>query len=221
MSLMRKLGLMAGVGLAATAASAQPAGQKVTGPIAVYWMSAATQSGFGIPGMGGGRPSPAQMMAMMNGGGGAQHTLTLQLGSSEKPSGAPNAEHLPPDGLGAGPSLPLVTPEPPQGTPRPEEPERPAIPPEYQKPKGRMLIFWGCGEHARLGQPMVIDFAQVGAGKMPPGMEMLGKGLDMRPHAAAVRPPLLPPLASGPTPGPHHRAGAGLAGGRPRHPRGL
>ena len=187
MHMGRRLAVLAGAGIAATAASAQPAGQKVTGPVAVYWMSAATQSGFGMPGAGGGggRPSMSQMMQMMNGGGGAQHSLTLQLGSSEKPSGAPSAEHLPPQGLGAGASLPLVTPEPPKVvTPEPEEPREPPIPREYQQPKGKILIFWGCGEHAKPGQPVVIDFAQMtpanmAGGKMPAGMEMLSKGLVM------------------------------------------
>jgi hypothetical protein len=127
----------------------------------------------------------SQIMQMMNGGGGAQHSLTLQLGSSEKPSAAPNAEHLPPQGLGVGASLPLVTPEPPKVVaPEPEEPQQPAIPREYQQPKGKMLIFWGCGEHARPGQPVVIDFSQMtpanlAAGKMPAGLEMLSKGMNL------------------------------------------
>ncbi|HEX2816074.1 MAG TPA: hypothetical protein VHN39_06755, partial [Phenylobacterium sp.] len=176
-----KLSLLAGATIMATAAVAQPA-QKVTGPIAVYWMSASTQSGFGMPGMsGGGRPSMSQIMGMVNGGGGAQHSLTLQLGSTQKPTGAPNADHLPPQTLGAGPSLPLVTPEPPPPSARPEPEEQPAVPREYQKPKGKMLIFWGCGEHAKPGQPLVIDFAQMGEGKLPAGMEMLGKGFGFRP----------------------------------------
>jgi hypothetical protein len=33
-----------------------------------------------------------------------------------------------------------------------------------------MLIFWGCGEHAPAGQPVVIDFAKVAAGQMPAGL---------------------------------------------------
>jgi hypothetical protein len=172
-----KLVLCAGVAAIAGVAFAQPA-QKVTGPIATYWMSAATQSGFGMPGVGGagGRPSASQIMAMMRGGGGPQHTLTLQLGSSQK-AARPQAEHLPPEGLGAGQSLPLLTP---QSSP-PVEDDTPRIPREYQKPKGRMLIFWGCGEHAKAGQPVVVDFAQMQAGKMPAGMEALGKGLGVRP----------------------------------------
>jgi hypothetical protein len=173
--------LLTGAAVAASAAVAQPQ-QKVTGPVAVYWMSAATQSGFGMPGAGGGggRPSMSQIMQMMNGGAGAQHSLTLQLGSSEHPSGPPSAEHLPPTGLGAGPALPLVSPDAPPPSVHEEAPERPQIPPEYQKPKGRMLIFWGCGEHANPGQPVVLDFAEMSAGKIPPGMALLGKGLDVR-----------------------------------------
>jgi hypothetical protein len=176
-----KLVLLAGAAVIATAASAQPAGQKVTGPVAVYWMSAATRTGMGIPGGGaGGRPSMREIMGMVTGGGGPQHNLTLQLGSSQKPSGPPSAEHLPPQGLGAGASLPLLSPEPVAPTARPE-PEEPTIPREYQKPKGRMLIFWGCGEHAKAGQPLVLDFAQMAAGKLPPGMEMLGRGFGFKP----------------------------------------
>ncbi|HZZ30456.1 MAG TPA: hypothetical protein VFE10_00560 [Phenylobacterium sp.] len=171
--------LLTGAAVAASAAVAQPA-QKVTGPVAVYWMSASTQSGFGMPSTGGGRPSMGQIMAMMNGGGGAQHSLLLQLGSSDHPSGPPSAEHLPPAGLGAGPSLPLVSPETPPRATHEEAPDKPQIPPEFQRPKGRMLIFWGCGEHARPGQPVVLDFAEMSAGKVPPGMALLGKGLDVR-----------------------------------------
>jgi hypothetical protein len=201
MGMGQKLAILASVALAATAANAQPAKkapapkaappktaapaatQKVTGPIAVYWMSAATQSGFGMPSAGGGRPSMSQIMRMMNGGGGAQHSLTLQLGSTDKPSATPSAEHLPPQGLRAGASLPLVSPEPVKVS-QPEPEERPTIPKEYQQPKGRMLIFWGCGEHAKAGQPVVIDFsemtpANLAGGKMPAGFEMLSKGLAL------------------------------------------
>lgn len=182
-----KVLLLTGAAVAASAAVAQPQ-QKVTGPVAVYWVSAATQSGFGVPGAGGGgggRPSMSQIMQMMNGGGGAQHTLVLQLGSTEKATAAPEAEHLPPQALGVGASIPLVTPEPPKVvTPEPQEPQTPQIPREYQQPKGKMLIFWGCGEHARPGQPVVIDFSQMtpanlAAGKMPQGMEMLSKGMNL------------------------------------------
>ncbi|MBS0332038.1 MAG: hypothetical protein JSS35_04675, partial [Proteobacteria bacterium] len=183
---------MAGVTAAATAAVAQPQ-QKVTGPVAVYWMSAATQSGFGMPGMGGGggRPSAMDIMRMATGGGGgANHSLMLELGSSQRPQGEPQADHFPPTGLGLGSSVPLVSPE--KATPVREEPDRPEIPHEYQRPKGKMLIFWGCGEHAKPGQPVVIDFSQItpekiSAGQMPAGFEVFEHMITSRMQPPSAR----------------------------------
>jgi hypothetical protein len=165
---------------AAGTAAAQPAGPRAAGPVATYWMSAQTTSGF-MAGMGGGaRPSAGQMMGMMMGGrGGSQtsQTLLLQLGSQRRAPGEPHAEHLPPAGLGAGQSLPLVTP---RQAPR-QEAEPGQMPRDFQKPRGRMLVFWGCGERARPGQPLVIDFSKVAAGQIPPGMAALGQGLNLSP----------------------------------------
>ena len=181
MQWVRTTALVAGVGLAAGAADAQTK-QQVTGPVATYWMSAQTQTGFGaMGGGGGGRPSMGAMMGAMMGGGGGSNvakTLTLQLGTSRKPTGAPSAEHLPPAGLRAGQSLPLVTPNSPVGPPRQDN-----YMPENYKPKGKLLVFWGCGEHAKAGQPIVIDFAKVAAGQVPPGMQALAGqfGTPMQP----------------------------------------
>jgi hypothetical protein len=172
MSLGRKLALAAAAAALAPAASAQ---QKVTGPIATYWMSAQTQTGFGMPAGGGGDPQ-AMMRAMM-GGGGANKSLLLQLGSTQG-NPQPAADHLPPTGLQAGPALPLLTPRPQPAAAAAPGPA-PAVPPEFQKPRGRMLIFWGCGERARPGQPVVIDFAK--AASNPQAMAGLMKGIDYRP----------------------------------------
>ena len=171
---MGKLALVAGAAAIATTAVAQ---QKVTGPVAVYWMSAQTQTGFGMPAMGGGggRPDTGAMMRAMMGGGGASKTLHLQLGSGQT-NPAPAADHLPPAGLRAGQALPLLTPK---VTPVVREERQDYVPQEYQKPKGRMLIFWGCGEHARPGQPYVIDFAKMASGQQNPAN--LFKGIDYRP----------------------------------------
>src|SRR4051794_36703523 len=128
-------------------------------PIANYWMDVATASGMG-PGM-----SAAQIMSATSGGGGAvMHTLDLRLASRDKAPAAPDANHLIPPGLQMGPSLPLITPvrEEPRGTP--------GMPAQWQQPKGRMLIFWGCDEHVSAGQPTIIDFAKLAPGKVPPGM---------------------------------------------------
>ena len=74
-------------------------------PIANYWMDVATASGMG-PGM-----SSAQMMSMMQGGGGGvMHTLDLRLASRDKAPAAAQADHLIPPGLQMGASLPLIAP---------------------------------------------------------------------------------------------------------------
>jgi hypothetical protein len=44
-----------------------------------------------------------------------------------------------------------------------------------------MLIFWGCGEHAGPGQPYVIDFANMAAGKGAQAFMALGQGLGVHP----------------------------------------
>jgi hypothetical protein len=177
----RKAALAAGVVAAAstiTVGATAQQGQKVTGPIAVYWMSAQTQSGFGMPSMGagGGSPDMGAMMRAMMGEGGATKTLQLQLGSSQV-NPAPAADHLPPATLQAGPRLPLLSPKPTQVV-RDDTPGE-YVPPEYQKPRGKMLIFWGCGERARPGQPYVIDFARLASGQQNPAT--LFRGIDYRP----------------------------------------
>jgi len=127
-----------------------------SGPVARYDMRAGTVSGMGA--MGAMNP-----MAMMFGGGRsnqAQHELLLRLGTSRSPDkGAPKAEHFMPPNARLGKSVVLVTPR--------EERQVDELP---QKPKGRMLIYWGCGEHAPKGQPVVIDFSRLAAGQVPPGL---------------------------------------------------
>ncbi|MET3528314.1 hypothetical protein [Phenylobacterium koreense] len=175
----RVAAVAAGAGLMAGGAQAQTK-QQVTGPVATYWMSAQTATGFG--GLaGGGRPSIGSIMgAAMGGGSNVSKSLTLQLGSSRKPTGAPVAEHLPPSGLRAGQSLPLLTP-----TSAPPAPDHdPGQMPNDYRPKGKMLIFWGCGDHAKAGQPIVIDFAKMAAGQVPPGMQALAAQFG-----AAMQPP--------------------------------
>jgi hypothetical protein len=129
-----------------------------SGPVARYDVRAGTLSGFGAMGA---RPS---LGAMFGGGGGnnLQHELLLRLGSSNAPAkGAPKAEHFMPPTAKLGKSVQLIT-------PREERAPEDALPGE--RPRGRILVFWGCGEHAPRGQPVVIDLARLAAGQMPPGM---------------------------------------------------
>jgi hypothetical protein len=175
---MKRISLVA---MAIVLAGAAPA--KDPPPVASYWMDVSTTSGFGAGMMGGGgRPDMGQIMQMMSGGGSSVgHTIDLRLASKQKPAGAAQADHLIPAGLQMGPSLPLVTPV------REEAPrERPDLPTQFQQPKGRMLIYWGCGEHVSAGQPTVVDFSKMAAGKVPPGMAGLASMAKIvsGPHSA-------------------------------------
>lgn len=127
-------------------------------PTARYDMRAGTVSG--MAGMGGGMGGAMSMMMGGGRGNNVQHELYLRLGSTQAPArGAAKADHFPPPAAKLGKSVALTTPREERGT---EE-----LP---QRPKGRMLIYWGCGEHAPKGQPVVIDFARLAAGQMPPGL---------------------------------------------------
>lgn len=172
MSLFKRNGVSVLAGLAATGltaaaitgavhAATKPAvKQVVTGPVAVYWMNTSTSSGMTLGGMGGGgKPSLSSIMGAMGGGSNVSHSLTMELGSSQAASGEPSADHLPPAGLNVGNDLPLYWKE----TVVKETPTQPTeeTHEDYQPPKGKILIFWGCGEHAPKNQPVVIDLAKI------------------------------------------------------------
>ena len=168
---MNRLSVLAAGVSAAVLIGAAPAktGAKDPPPVANYWMDVATTSGMGA-GMGqGARPDMGAVMAMMNGGQApVAHSLDLRLASRDKPAAAAKADHLIPPGLQMGASLPLLTPVHELAEPAPT-----GMPAQWQQPKGRMLIYWGCGEHVSQGQPTVIDFSKMSPGKVPPGMEAM------------------------------------------------
>ena len=146
-----------GVAVAAVPVLAQRA--PTSGPVARYDLRAGTVTGVGA--MGSGMGAGLGMMLGGRGGNAAQHELLLRLGSSlASTKGAPKAEHFMPATAKLGKSVQLITPR--------EE----RVPEEFagEKPRGRVLVFWGCGERAPRGQPVVIDFAKLAAGQMPPGL---------------------------------------------------
>jgi hypothetical protein len=68
--------------------------------------------------------------------------------------------------MAMGPVLLLKTPKPEKAQPyQPDKDQE-----DFERPKGRILLFWGCGETARPGQPLVIDFASMAAGQIPPNL---------------------------------------------------
>jgi hypothetical protein len=156
--------ILAGAALAAVAAVTAQA-QQSGGGTATYWMSAETASG---------------MTAMGQGGGSHARNLTLQLGTGRRAPGAPSADHIPPATLKAGAALPLVSPL--------RAPTGPAPPYNFSsadKPKGRMLFYWGCGDRARPGQPLVVDFASLTSGKVPAAFAQMAMKAMTPPSAAS------------------------------------
>ncbi|GAB4208156.1 MAG: hypothetical protein Fur0019_13560 [Tibeticola sp.] len=162
---------MALLALAASAASLAVA-QSVKPPKVQLYMDASTGGMAGMPEMDGLQGGMGGMIAGMMGGGarGGQgwwgqartphvmpaRVLDLALESRIQP-GAP-AQQFVPAGLRMGESLPLIAPTP--SAPPPRDPEPGDVPADMEPPKGRILIYWGCGTEVRPGQPRVIDLAR-------------------------------------------------------------
>jgi hypothetical protein len=145
-------------------AAAQAKATAAKTPVANYWMDVATVH-LGIPGAEEMADMPLLGSMMGNFFGGSKlgvmpgKWLDLALYTRERPAGTAGTHAIPP-GQKMGPSLPLEpVPKPqPGGTApdtRPEDVER-------QKPKGRLLLYWGCSPTVRPGQPRVLDMATAG-----------------------------------------------------------
>ena len=135
MKTWHKIGLLAGAAIVAVSA---PMAQQATAPKARYNMDVGTVTGMMAMGRGMGG---AMSMAFGGGGGNKQaYELRLRLGSTLSPDkGGPKADHLPQAALKVGKALPLITPT---RTVSEDAPEG------FEQPKGRLLLFWGCGAKA-------------------------------------------------------------------------
>lgn len=153
-------------------ALAQAQQQVVKPPQAQAWIDIATYSGMGMPSMGAGsggaNPMAAAMGALFGAGqaknsfgntqaGGAGRWVDVTLSTRANPQLLEAQQSVPAGFL--SPALKLQAPE---NAPRtaldtPDERETPT--PEYERPKGRILMYWGCGATVRPGQPRVLDMA--------------------------------------------------------------
>ncbi len=173
----------------ATGASAQAQQQTVKPPIAQYWMDVATHTFAGMPEMPGMSSIPfLGGSAYGNARGMAPgRWLDLALHTRARPGGT-EGSHAIPSGMQMGSALPLlpVRPE----TPPPREPGEPdeGMP---ERPTGRILLYWGCSETVRQGQPRVVDlatagpreFARVFAGRFAPDRgARIGPGYSIWPN---------------------------------------
>ncbi|MDZ3832181.1 MAG: hypothetical protein U0S50_10225 [Sphingopyxis sp.] len=155
--------------VAAALAAVPGAAQKSSGPTERYEMDVATASGFAAMAAGG-RGMGSALGMMFGGGpdGKVAYSLDMRLGSIQAPNSPPvRADHFFEPQAKLGKSVPLLGPEPGKWQPREEGNE---MPQNVERPKGRLLLFWGCGAKAGPGQPVVIDFAKIAAGQMPPNL---------------------------------------------------
>ena len=140
-------------------------------PKAQLWMDLSTGSMAGMPEMDMGAAG-GKMAGLMGGRGGPgggntgygtartmnimpPRVLDIAFYNSLKP-GAEAAQFIPP-GMRMGDSLPLLLPGREAAAPTREPGE---VPSNVERPKGRILIYWGCSETVRPGQPRVIDLAR-------------------------------------------------------------
>ncbi|CAN7154159.1 hypothetical protein LJR129_000096 [Acidovorax sp. LjRoot129] len=174
MTSLRFVFTAAGLCLATLAAQAQT----TKTPKVQLWMDVSTGTMAGMPEMDNLPTGGGMLGGMLGGGGSAQgmggsntsygnaramgvmppRVIDIALHNTLRPG--VEASQAIPAGMRMGESLPLL---PPRAQPAQNEPGE--IPKEYQQhqPKGRILIYWGCGSAVRAGQPRVVDLARAKA----------------------------------------------------------
>ena len=159
---------------ALTPAVAQTGSQQqvVKPPQAQAWIDIATFSGMSMPAMGNGGGAGAAMgmaLGSLFGGGGAKGN---SFGQTQGGAGGrwvdvtlysranarlAEAQQSVPAGFLNAPLKLQAPPQAPETAPEPLE-ERDSEP-SYERPKGRLLMYWGCDRTIRPGQPRVLDMA--------------------------------------------------------------
>lgn len=143
-------------GLLLALATGVGAQQAIRPPIARLWIDVATNSIAGMPA----GPMGLGQNAFGNTRFAPGRYTDVALATSTRPQGT-QATHTIPAAMRMGASLPL----------EPVRAERPADgdraggrdPGQVEQPKGRLLLYWGCGADVRAGQPRVVDFARASA----------------------------------------------------------
>lgn len=147
-------------------------------PIAQAWIDVATHhsdipgmgamAGFATGGIGGGLSGLFGGLSGKSGGGGnvfgntrlamaPGKWLDVSVMTRNEPA-LSEATQIVPSGMNINPALKLNVPPPEKYDPPVQREDEP-VEPKYEKPKGKMLLYWGCGDTVRSGQPRVFDAA--------------------------------------------------------------
>jgi hypothetical protein len=140
--------------------------QVVKPPVSQAWIDVATFSGFAMgAGMGQGMMN-ATLGALMGGGsnpkaefgytqiGTAGRWMDVTLYTSRNPNLQQALQNVP-EATGLAPTLKLETPETPKPAPRVDD-EGP-VEMNAEPPKGKLVMYWGCSETVRPGQPKIVN----------------------------------------------------------------
>jgi hypothetical protein len=143
-----------------------PPKQVVKPPISQAWIDVATFSGFNMGGGMGQGMMNATLGALMGGGqnakaefgytqvGPAGRWMDVTLYTSRNPSLQQAAQSVP-QASGLAPTLKLETPEKPKPSPTMDDDSPTEI--NAEPPKGKLVMYWGCSETVRPGQPKVVN----------------------------------------------------------------
>jgi hypothetical protein len=165
----RRLSRSCLVALACTAGPAFAQTANIKPPIAQAWIDVATFSGMGMPMGGLSGDTPLSALGSLFGGGATKnafgHTQTgsagrwvdVTLHTRNNPTLASAQQAVPTAFL--TPALRLEAPLEVKGRPPAPGDDEKVVDPDYEKPKGRLLLYWGCGAQIRPGQPKVLDMA--------------------------------------------------------------
>ena len=152
-------------------ARAQP---HIKPPQAQAWIDVATYSGLGLP-MAGAAANPmaalgglfGQVLGAKNNFGNSQagsagRWVDVTLLSRANPALAEARQAVPAGFLPA--ALQLQAPKETRG--RAPDNDEAVVEPDVERPRGRLLLYWGCSATVRAGQPQVLDMASASAAEI-------------------------------------------------------
>jgi len=169
------IALASAISLAAGPVAAQGTAQVVNPPVAQAWIDVATFSGLGIPGLAGGGNPMAALGSLFGGGGqkvafgmtqsaSSGRYLDVTLTTRQNPQLAEGVQQVPAGFM--SPALQLLAPRTAPAAPATEREDEVVPEREPQRPQGKLLLYWGCGDSIRPGQPKVLDIATASATEM-------------------------------------------------------
>jgi hypothetical protein len=158
--------------IAATPAQAQgDTKQVVKPPVAQAWIDVATFSGFSMGAgmmdmtlgalMGGRQNAKAEFGYTQSGAAGRWMDVTLY---TSRNTNLQQALQSVPEATGLAPTLKLETPEKPKPAPRVDD-EGP-VQLDAEPPKGKLVMYWGCSETVRPGQPKIVNLETATLGEL-------------------------------------------------------